>query len=257
MFSEGHITFMLSGTGEARLETSWRTTKHSWLEIWAGSLSLCSSETFLSLLHLKTGSAPSFFGLVSQQHESSIKRLINLEARRQSCPRSRSSAWDREEIERQREEKLKGKWSELEWKTQEVFLNGQSLKTLCAQFVFFSPLCCIYPQRESSIPFRWICCDGWFEVRHFSSFSMTYWLQQCSISNQVTNGFSLWMTMWGLARPRTVTFKCTFKSNILQVHSKWHLLEPQCATDARFLFEPFWMFVHLFMKETQWFAFSS
>lgn len=67
---------------------------------------------------------------------------------------------------------------------------------------------------------------------------MTYWLQQCSNSNQVTNGFSLWMTMWGLARPRTVTFKCTFKSNILQAHSKWHLLEPQCATDACFCLSP-------------------
>lgn len=69
---------------------------------------------------------------------------------------------------------------------------------------------------------------------------MTYGIQQCSNSNQVTHGFSPWMTMRGqaltlLARPRTVTFKRTFKSNILQVHSKLHLLESQCATDARFV----------------------
>lgn len=115
-----------------------------------------------------------------------------------------------------------------EWRT-------VSQDSLCSVCIF--SLSCIYPQRESSIPFSWICCDG-FEVRHFSSFSMTYWLQQCSNSNQLTNGFSLWMTMWGLARPRTVTFKCTFKANILQVHSKWHLLEPQCATDACFCLSP-------------------
>lgn len=108
---------------------------------------------FFSLLHLKTGSPSSLFVFVSQECESSIKRLINLEARRQSCPCSWSSAWDREkrsESERQRERKLNGKWSELEWKTRGGFLNeGQSLKTLSAQFVLFSSPRVVFTPGES------------------------------------------------------------------------------------------------------------
>lgn len=47
------------------------------------------------------------------------------------------------------------------------------------------------------------------------------------------------MTMWGqaltfLAQPCKVTFKHTFKSNILQVHSRRHLLESKCVTDMCF-----------------------
>lgn len=148
MFSEGHITVTLSGTGEARLETSWPTTKHGWLEIWAGSLSLCSSDTFLSLLHLKTGSTSSFFGFVSQQHESSIKRLINLEARRQSRPRSRTSAWDREEIERHRGEKLRGKWMNWSERHKSVFWMKDSLSRLSVLSLFFFP-CVVFTPRES------------------------------------------------------------------------------------------------------------
>lgn len=141
MFPEGHISFTLSGPREARAGPSSSNGEFSWQEIWTDSLSFRSAETFSSLLHLKTGSASSLFVFVSQECESSIKRLINLEARRQSRPRSRSSAWDREESgwETKREEiKRKMKWIGV--RDAKGFLNeGQSLKTFCAQFVFFSP----------------------------------------------------------------------------------------------------------------------
>ena len=78
-------------------------------------LILCPSvplRPFQLLLHLKLEARRPFFVCVSQECESGIKRIINLEARRQSCSRSQSSAWDREErreSERQRERKLNGK----------------------------------------------------------------------------------------------------------------------------------------------------
>lgn len=122
---------------------------------------------FFSLLHLKTGSLPSpLFVFVSQECESRIKGLINLEARRQSRPCSRSSAWDREEkreSERQREGKLNRKWSELEWKTQGGFRMKDNLSRLSLLDLYFFPPMLYLPWRKSSIPSTLICCDGWFE----------------------------------------------------------------------------------------------
>lgn len=69
---------------------------------------------------------------------------------------------------------------------------------------------------------------------------MTYGIHQCSNSNQVTNGFPLWMTMWGQSSPCAVTIKRTFNG----IHSA-------CGVQQiRVLFEPFRTFAHLFIKET-------
>lgn len=38
---------------------------------------------------------------------------------------------------------------------------------LCSICIFSFLPRCIYPRRKSLIPSNFICCDGWFELRHF------------------------------------------------------------------------------------------
>lgn len=58
-------------------------------------------------------------------------------------------------------------WSERRKGGGGVLNEGQSLKTFSAQLVFFFPPMLYLPQRKSLIPSTLICCDGWFELRHF------------------------------------------------------------------------------------------
>lgn len=150
-------------------------------------------------------------------------------------------------------------WSErrkgvFEWRT----ISQDFLCSIC----ILSPPCCIYPQRRSSILSSLIL--SWWLV-WIETFLVVLFLcltDHSSVCYQVTNGSLLWMTMWGqvltfLARPCTVTFKRTFKSNILQVHSKRHLLGSECAADTCFGWALFGRLFISLEKKKRLLAFSS
>lgn len=76
-------------TGQQQWATNWK--------YWTNSVLVFLWDFFSAFLHLKKNwkHVLPWFVLVSQEWERSIKGLINLQARRQSCPRGRSSVWDR------------------------------------------------------------------------------------------------------------------------------------------------------------------
>lgn len=123
-FSKGHISFC----GPREAFSPLMDGKSTWLEIlnWLSAPSFPLRLSQLTALK-RLEACLCFLYLWAKSVREVLKkkkRLINLEARRQSCSRRRSSAWDREErreSERQRKRKLNGKWSELEWKTRGGF----------------------------------------------------------------------------------------------------------------------------------------
>lgn len=182
---------------------------------------------------------------MSQECESSIKRLINLEARRQSCPCSWSSAWDREErseSERQRERKLNGKWSELEWKTRGGFWMKDNLSRLSLLNLYcFLPHVLYLPPEKVLDPFLfnllwwlvWIkkCLVLFFLcLMNYSSVqTVIKWLMAALCEWQCEGErchSSLSPARWPLKAP--------FKSNILKVHSKRLLLTESSPVGAPF-----------------------
>lgn len=127
--------------------------------------------TALKKTKKKTGSASSLsFSnvFVSQECESSRNRLINLEARRQSRPRSRRSAWDTDERsapDKKKERKLK--WNTLSPLECFFFLflffrmkdNLSRRSGLNLYFSPPSPVLYLLPERES-VDHRFVVMAG-------------------------------------------------------------------------------------------------
>lgn len=116
--------------------------------------------------------------------------------------------------------------------------DNLSRLSLLNLYFFFSPTLYL-PLEKVLDPFQFHLLWWLVWIKTFLVVLFLCLTDYSSVRYQVTNGSPLWMTMWGqvltfLAQPCKVTFKRTFKSNILQVHSKRHLLESKCVTDMCF-----------------------
>lgn len=161
----------------------------------------CVPWDFLCFLHLKrkTGSLSSLLFYTCdpevrewfKQKKKEQNRLINLQAKRQSCTRGGSFVWGRKETKTER--KLDEGGNDIR---REISNEGQSLKTFSGQFPFF--LLVFYLLLEDSFDFFYFNVMLAFELRHFASFflllffCLNYGPQQCSNGLLVTNGSPLW-----------------------------------------------------------------